>query len=156
MDRKEFARRCESIYTRLYRTALGWLGNETMAGDALGEAVYKGLRSCGRLRDEAAFDAWMMRILVNECHTIKRRDKGLVSLEEIPESEAARFDELPIREAVASLPKELRDVITLRFFAGYTIRETAEILKIPQGTASTRQRRALALLRIELGEDDDQ
>lgn len=61
MNQKEFALRCEKIYTKLYRTALGWLGSEAMAADALGEAVYKGLRSCGKLRDESLFDAWMMR-----------------------------------------------------------------------------------------------
>ena len=31
--------------------------------------------------------------------------------------------------------------------------ETAELLKIPQGTAATRQRKALKLLKLELGEE---
>lgn len=156
MNQKEFALRCGEIYTKLYRTALGWLGNETLAADALGEAVYKGLRFCGKLRDEELFDAWMMRILVNECHNEKRRGKNCVSLDEIPETAGEQFDSLPLREALARLPKELRDVVTLRFFAGYTLRETAEILGIPQGTASTRQRRALALLKLELGEEENE
>ena len=46
-------------------------------------------------------------------------------------------------------------MIILRFFAGYTQAETAAALDIPQGTAATRQRRALALLRLELGEEGD-
>lgn len=62
---------------------------------------------------------------------------------------------LPLREAVARLPKELKAIVILRYFSGYTLREAAEILDIPQGTAATRQRRALALLRLELGEGDD-
>ena len=33
--------------------------------------------------------------------------------------------------------------------------ETARALNIPQGTAATRQRRALQLLRLELGEEGD-
>ena len=45
-------------------------------------------------------------------------------------------------------------MVILRFFAGYTQVETAAALKIPQGTAATRQRRALALLRLELGEEE--
>lgn len=45
-------------------------------------------------------------------------------------------------------------VVALRYFAGYTLAETAEILGIPPGTVSTRQRRALALLRLELSEEE--
>lgn len=45
------------------------------------------------------------------------------------------------------------DVVILRYFAGYTLVETAEALKIPQGTAATRQRKALKLQRLELGEE---
>mgnify|MGYP005813742123 CR=1 FL=1 len=54
-----------------------------------------------------------------------------------------------------SLPEELRLVIILRFFAGYTQAETAAALEIPQGTVATRQRRALELLRLELGEEGE-
>ena len=45
-------------------------------------------------------------------------------------------------------------MIILRFFAGYTQAETAAALDIPQGTVATRQRRALELLRLELGEEE--
>ena len=57
--------------------------------------------------------------------------------------------------AVRRLPEELRAVVILRYFAGYTQAETARALNIPQGTAATRQRRALQLLRLELGEEGD-
>ena len=43
-------------------------------------------------------------------------------------------------------------MIVLRYFGGYTLAETAEILSIPAGTVSTRQRRALELLRLDLEE----
>lgn len=46
-------------------------------------------------------------------------------------------------------------MVILRYFAGYTQAETARALNIPQGTAATRQRRALQLLRLELGEEGD-
>ena len=44
-------------------------------------------------------------------------------------------------------------MVILRFFAGYTQAETAAALEVPQGTVATRQRRALELLRLELGEE---
>ena len=65
------------------------------------------------------------------------------------------YDHLPLKEAVYHLPEDLRAVIILRFFGGYTQAETALALDIPQGTVATRQRKALALLRLELGEEGD-
>ena len=65
------------------------------------------------------------------------------------------FDALPLREAVGRLPRELKDVIVLRYFTGLTLAETARALDIPQGTAASRQRRALALLRLELTDGEE-
>ena len=53
------------------------------------------------------------------------------------------------------IPTNILAVVILRYFAGYTQAETARALNIPQGTAATRQRRALQLLRLELGEEGD-
>ena len=64
------------------------------------------------------------------------------------------LDALPLKEAIRRLPPELSQVVILRYFSGYTLAETARILDIPAGTAATRQRRALALLRLELCEKE--
>lgn len=155
MNTEEFAARAEAIRGRLYKTAYMYMGSEHAALDALDEAVYRALRACRKLRQPEFFDTWMTRIVINECcNELKRRKKQL-SLDEIPEEAAERFDALPLKDAVRSLPRELRDIVVLRYFAGYTLRETAEILNIPPGTAATRQRRALSLLRLELEEFEE-
>ena len=151
----EFARRAHALRTKLYKTALLYLGDEASALDAVDEAVYKGLRGHKKLRQPEYFDTWLTRILLNECHNELRRRKRVQPVEAIPETAAEAFDALPLREAVSRLPGELRDVVILRWFAGYTLQETAEALAIPRGTAATRQRRALALLRLELEEEVD-
>lgn len=153
MDQETFARRVTMIRGKLYKTAILYMGSEAMAVDALDEAVYKGLCGCKRLRQEEYFDTWMMRILINECHNELRRQKRLYPLEELTETAAESFDCLPLKEAIHKLPGELKDIIILRYFDGYTLTETASLLKIPQGTAATRQRRALKLLRMELSEE---
>lgn len=50
-----------------------------------------------------------------------------------PRQPAEVYDRLPLRDAVERLPQELRAVVALRYFAGYTLAETAEILGIPPG-----------------------
>jgi len=63
---------------------------------------------------------------------------------------AESFDHLPLKEAIRQLPQELKEIVILRYFSGFTTAETAQSLDIPQGTVATRQRRALKLLRLEL------
>lgn len=153
MNWDEFAERAEAIRSKLYQTAVLYLGNEAAAEEALAETVYKALHACKKLREPEYFDTWITRILLNVCADEHRRKKRLVELDELPETATENFDALPLREAIARLPQELREVVILRYFSGYTLHECAEILHVPQGTVVTRQRRALTLLRLELGEE---
>lgn len=154
MDRQEFAARTQALRQRLYRTAYLYLGREADALEAVDEAVYQALRSLGKLRQEDLFETWLTRILINECHRELRRRKRLSGEEALPETAGPdAYDHLPLKDAVARLPETLRAVVILRYFTGYTQSETAAALDIPQGTVATRQRRALELLRLELGEE---
>ena len=83
-----------------------------------------------------------------------RRRRRFSGEEPLPDAAGPdAYEHLPLREAIRRLPEELRAVVILRFFAGYTQAETAAALEIPQGTVATRQRRALNLLKLELGEE---
>jgi len=154
MGREEFACRVQNIRGRLYRTAYLYLGNEADAMEAVDEAVYQALRGLKKLRQPQYFETWLTRILINECKKELRRRRHFAAREELAEVAAPEMlDHLPLQEAILQLPEELRSVIVLRCFAGYTQAETALTLDIPQGTVATRQRRALELLRLELGEE---
>ena len=125
MSEEEYAVRAEGMKAKLYRTAFLYLGSETAAVDAVDEAVYQGLRAHKKLREPGFFATWLTRILINVCKGELRRRK-----------------------------RELREVVVLRYFTGLTLAETAQALSIPPGTVSTRQRRALALLRLDLCEEE--
>lgn len=153
MNGEQFERKIEQVRLKLYKTALLYLGSEAMALDAVDEAVYKALRGYKKLRQPEYFDTWITRILINECYNELRRQKRFRPLEELPETAEEVFDSLPLKEAIRRLPKDLKEVVILRYFAGYTLAETALTLEIPQGTAATRQRKALKLLKLELGEE---
>jgi RNA polymerase sigma-70 factor, ECF subfamily len=55
-----------------------------------------------------------------------------------------------IRKAIADLPKDQRQALTLAFFNGYTHAEIAQILNEPLGTIKTRIRLAMQKLRQTL------
>jgi len=156
MDKDTYADRVERMKQRLYRAAFLYMGSEAMALDAVDEAIYRGLISVRKLREPAYFETWMTRILINECKKALRRAKREQPLDSIAETaeDEKYFDSLPLREAIRQLPEELREVIILRYYSGYTLAETAQSMNIPQGTAATWQRRALKLLRLELSDEE--
>jgi len=59
------------------------------------------------------------------------------------------------RAAVAALPAEQRRVLELAFWGGRSYREVADELGIPEGTAKSRVRLALARLAELLGDGED-
>ncbi len=59
-----------------------------------------------------------------------------------------------VRAAVATLPPEQRQAIELAYFDGLTFREVATVTGVPEGTAKSRLRLALARLAAHLHDDD--
>lgn len=153
MREDEFTARLEPLKPRLYRTALLYFGSESKAVDVVDEAVYRAWCKRKQLREPAAFESWLTRILINVCHDERRRQSRFRPLEELPEQLVEYYDNLPLKEAVGKLPESLKEVVILRYFAGYTQEETAKVLNLPRTTVLSYQRRALALLRLELGEE---
>lgn len=153
ISKRDYAIQMEKYKKCLYRIAFSYMNDKTLALDALDEAFYKGYINRSKLRKEECFKAWLTRIVVNECLQLLRKNKREVLLDEIPEEAIEEFDTLPIRDALSKLSQELTSIIYLRFFGGYTLAETAAILKLPQGTVATRERKALALLKLELAEE---
>ena len=150
MTELEYLERAELARGKLYRAALLTLGSEAAAVDAVDEAVYKGYLSYRKLRQPQYLETWLVRILVNVCRDELRRRKRELAVEALPETAQEEFDALPLKEAIRRLPPALRDVIILRYFTGLTLEETAQALELPRGTVSTRQRKALALLKLDL------
>ncbi|HHT20288.1 MAG TPA: sigma-70 family RNA polymerase sigma factor [Tissierellia bacterium] len=155
MDMTEYAHRIEQLKTKLYRTAYLYVGDEATALEVVDETVYRGLKNLKQLRQVEYFETWLTRILINQAFGELRRRKRESLIETTPESSAERYDSLPLKEAILSLPPDLKAVVILRFFSDLTQAQTAETLGIPQGTVVTRQRKALELLKLDLTQEDD-
>ena len=155
MTEQEYIGRAEALKGKLYRTAALMLGSESAAVDAVDEAFYKGFRAYKKLRQPEYFDTWLTRVLINVCNTELRRRKRELAVAELPDTAQEEFDALPLKEAVRNLPRELREVIILRYFTGLTLEETARALEIPRGTVTSRQKKALGLLRLELADESE-
>ena len=89
---------------------------------------------------------------MNECYTIMRREKRIVSLEDYQqEEEAGQTDDYSdLYEALNQLPHESRICVTLYYLEGYSVKETAKLLGITESAVKNRLARARARLRSEL------
>ncbi|SFQ13428.1 RNA polymerase sigma-70 factor, ECF subfamily [Lachnospiraceae bacterium XBB1006] len=155
MKDQEFFDRVESVRKKLYAIAYPYFNSESMAVDAVDEAIYKGYLKKKQLKQPQFFETWLVRILMNVCNTKYKHYKKQVGIEELPEDASpSEIENLPLKEALMKLPEKYRQVILLKFFGGYTIVEIAELTECPQGTVATRMRKALGLLRMELEEEE--
>ena len=153
MKDADYFSRIDPLKEQLYRVAYLYLGSESAAVDAVDEAVYRGYLKRRSLRREAYFSTWLTRILINVCLDELRRRQRETPVETLPERAETPYDALPLQEALDRLPEDLRSVIALRYFGGFTLAETAQALGLPEGTVSSRQRRALQLLKLHLTDD---
>ena len=73
-QRGEFKRLVVNNRERLYRMAYAWTGNPHLADDLAQQTLLKALSNQKQLRDFAAAEGWLFRILAN-CLTDYRRAK---------------------------------------------------------------------------------
>ena len=153
-DEACFAALCGALQQKLFRTAKGILCDEALALDAVSEAVFRAFKGIRRLRQPKYAETWFTRILLNAANDIRRRRKHEIVMETVPEG--VYYDnhgELDFTQMIASLRPELREIISLKYYSGYTLNEISAILDIPEGTVKSRLNRALNLLRLEVSDE---
>ena len=159
-DREAFDRLAESVVDRLLRVARLILRDPALAEDAAQDALIRCWRDLPSLRDAAAFDAWLNRLLirsVQEQFRASRRHRAAVTLLRLEPAQADSTDDVATREQLARgferLTVDHRAVLVLRLYLGLSLEETAATLGIPAGTAKSRLFYATAAMRDALDAD---
>lgn len=150
----------------LMRFALQLTGDPVRAEDLLQRALTRGLQRLHQLRDDAAFRAWMSRIVRTTFLNDQKqaaRDGDVLRFE--PASTAApstgpgpeqrlanRRLADRIAEALEGLPEAQARAIWLVDAQGFKYREAAEILGLPLGTVATLVARGRSQLQESLRE----
>ena len=136
------------------------------ADDVVQEAFVKAYRSLSTFRDGAEFRPWLLRIVLNESRNLHRgtsrrsdrelrvvrEESRLVTVSDPAEVAVGAERREALRAAIRSLPEELREVVTCRYLLELSESETAEVLRIRNGTVKSRLHRSLARLREELSD----
>jgi RNA polymerase sigma-70 factor (ECF subfamily) len=147
------------------------VGNREDAMDLSQEVFIKVFGALNRYNPEFKFSTWLFRIAGNAAidHLRKRRPRTVpleppdlkgeqrVSSGEYKSSDPDPYAELrnlergrAISRAIAELPPEFRELISLRHFAGLSYEEIASVKNMPLGTVKNKLFRARAVLKDRL------
>lgn len=139
----------------LYHVAKTLLYNDADCADAIQETIVKAFSKLDTLRQDAYAKTWLIRILMNECYAIMRREKRVISLEDYTPEEvwAENADYSDLYEAISRLPEEARLSVTLYYMEGYSVKEIAKLMDTTESAVKNRLARARAKLRNELAEE---
>ena len=147
-------------------TVIGMLGPGADADDVGQETFIRFYEALDQFRGEASVGTYLTRIAINQSlkmlRTNKRwydrffsRDKADGTLDEPALDGLATMDRKEraerVHEALVTLSDDHRAVVVLRLLDGYSTRETADMLDIPEGTVMSRLYRATDRLEDVLG-----
>lgn len=150
MTEAEFTSRVLAMQVTLYRVSTTLLPQLCDREDAVQSAIEKALRKRERLRDDRALEKWLTRILINECYALLRRRKRETPFDDLPERETEPDAKPDLYQLFTCLEDKYRLPLALYYMEGYTVTETAQMLRLPKGTLKSRLHRGRQLLRNTL------
>jgi RNA polymerase sigma-70 factor (ECF subfamily) len=150
-----------------YRVAVAITGRSAGAQEAVQNAHLKAYRSLRRFRAGAAFRPWLLRIVVNEAHNVRRSERRHERLaaraaERLEPAGAGTDEGVLEREEVATVLRALgrlsdsdRLIVALRYFAELADADAAALAGTTRGAYRVRLVRARRRLQALLEQEDD-
>ena len=145
----------ERYANAVYRYALSILRKPHLAEDVLQEtmmAVWKGAKN---FKGRSKVMTWILGITRNQAHNILRKESKGQRLP-APDTASESYDptqslhiDLCVQDALEAISPMHREVMHLVFYENLTVRETAELLEIPEGTVKSRMHHARQALAKE-------
>jgi RNA polymerase sigma-70 factor (ECF subfamily) len=134
----------------LYRFAYWLARDRAQAEDIVQEALLRGWRAFGGVREPAAVKSWLFSIVRNEFYRARGGTPPFESLDErgleVADERASLFG-LELREAILALPPAYAEPLALQVLGGFSCAEIAALLDTSEGAVMTRLTRARQALR---------
>jgi RNA polymerase sigma-70 factor (ECF subfamily) len=154
MTDSEFAERLTNMRETIYRISCSQLYNPSDRDDAVQETLLKAWYKRHRLENEQYMKTWVIRILINECHNIHRKQKREAMTYELPEQMASVNNNVELYDALLRLNEKLRLPVVLHYIEGYKVQEISKILNVPKGTVLWRMSKAREELSVILESEE--
>lgn len=155
MTKEQLGNLVIDLQESLYRIAKTVLYNDADCMDAMQEAIVKAFSGLCALKHDSYAKTWLVRILLNECYMIMRKEKKLVPLEAASEQMVyEQKDYQDLYTAVLNLPEAMRTAIVLYYAEGFSVKEIARIQETTESAVKNRLFRARSKLRVLLDDGE--
>ena len=155
---EDFNRLYEATYDRLFATLIVLLHDRAAAEDCVQEAFLRAFKAWPRWQPDAPAEVWLHRIAINVAVSHRRRER-LREVGEVVRRMGVPADPDPTKSPAHELVRELRALppknaaaLVLRHLHGYSNREIADALGVPERTIAYRLGAARAKLQVRLAE----
>ena len=146
---------------RIFALAFRMTGDRSDALEATQDTFITAFRQAASFRGDSAFGTWLYRVGINACRDLLRKKRRLPEPMADPSentrsaSSAPRLDDavalrLDLARALAELPDEYKEAVTLHDLGGVPYDEIATIARVPIGTIKSRISRGRRLLAASL------
>jgi RNA polymerase sigma-70 factor (ECF subfamily) len=160
-DQRAFRELVERYEGKVAATVVGMLGRGPEAEDVGQEVFVRLYRSLEKFRGDSSLSTYLTRIAINQSiKTLKRRQswsQRFIPWDSSIESRVGGNEDLDVvdlsllvNHALQQLNPDHRAVAVLRLMEGYSTRQTAALLNIPEGTVMSRLSRAVDKLEAIL------
>ncbi|HET7482409.1 MAG TPA: sigma-70 family RNA polymerase sigma factor [Actinomycetota bacterium] len=133
----------------VWRFTFHLLHDPSLADDATQDAFVRTFRHIRRFKGTSKFSTWLFSIArnaaIDELRRAHRRDrieKKIAGERPAGPSGSETSEASDVREAIAALPEELREVIVMVDLLGFAYRDAGAACGIPEGTVKSRVHRA--------------
>lgn len=155
---EDFHRLYGVTYHRVFRTLIAILDDESAAEDCTQEAFLSAFKAWKTWKADAPAEAWIHRIAINTALSYRRKQR----LRQVGElikhlgqpavaGPGASDLGLDLLRELQRLPAKQAATLVLRHLHGYTNREIAAALGLPESTVASRLMEAKRTLRVRLG-----
>jgi len=155
----DFERLYRNTYHRILGTLIALLRDRATAEDCAQETFERAYRNWHTWRPDAPVEAWLHRIAINVAISDRRHERLRQAGEMIrrlgrpapgpdPSTLAERSD---LIRAIKKLPTKQAAALVLRHYHGYSNREIASALGVPEQTVASRLAAARKQLQAVLG-----
>ncbi len=145
----------QAVEKTLYHVTCAMLREEYDRRDAMQETALRAWEKQKTLREEAYFKTWAVRICINVCRDLQRKQR-FTAPEENAANVPAPLKDMELKVLLDALPETLRLPVLLHYLDGLSVEETGRALGIPGGTVKFRLHQARKRLRIALDETEEQ
>ncbi|HEY5034995.1 MAG TPA: sigma-70 family RNA polymerase sigma factor [Candidatus Dormibacteraeota bacterium] len=156
--KEDFDRLYRATYQRVFASLVLILRNPAAAEDAAQEGYLRAFKAWKSWKQEAPAEAWLYRIALNVAFTHRRRER-LNEIGEVirrlgrpREADPTEVMQPDLVRELRALPPKQAAALVLRHLHGFTNREIAAAVGIPERTVASRLAAAKSRLRMRLGD----